>query len=283
MKKLFILAAMLLVGAGCQPEESVSSMGIIDMHAHINPTSEAINDAFIDDLAVAAKKSGVSKIVLGLNARQVPDRPPTYSTQHDEWVLRAAERYPDLIIPALNGFDPSAPESVDYVRTQLATGKWKIVGELDLRNSPKKTTNAADDSDLAQIFDLAGAAGVPVMIHFDFAYGMMHPAGQAELEAALSAHPQTKFIFAHTCGENIIDLMDTHQNLYCEHEHGPLPVGTDLNRVLVGTDIQMAGPRSTDWQALYEQKIAALRSDLSDLSASDLESVLRGNAVKLGL
>jgi len=86
-----------------------TAVTFVDMHAHVYPVSEEANADYVDDLVSTAKANGISQIVLGLNARQEPERPPTYSPLHDQWVLDAEERYPGVIIPALNGFDPSDP------------------------------------------------------------------------------------------------------------------------------------------------------------------------------
>src|SRR3989338_7849659 len=44
---------------------------LIDTHAHILPKDKEKNDAFLASLVAAAKNAGVSKILLGLHARQV--------------------------------------------------------------------------------------------------------------------------------------------------------------------------------------------------------------------
>lgn len=135
--------SIFFLGSACtslQPAESPELLSIIDTHAHIYPVSEELNTEYVDALVATAQKIGVSKILLGLNARTEPDRPPTFSSLHDDWVLAAAERYPGIIIPTLNGFDPSDPAAVSYVSEQLDTGKWSMVGELDLRNQVKKNS-----------------------------------------------------------------------------------------------------------------------------------------------
>ena len=265
---LVFLLPVLLVGCGGTPTSDL--MPIIDTHAHIYPRSEEANEEYVDALVSVAQENGVSKILLGLNARHEPDRMPIFSSIHDDWVLAAAERYPDIIIPTLNGFDPSAEEAVDYVREQLETGLWKMIGELDLRNTPKKIAIAADDAVPMAIFALAGEYGVPVMIHYDFEYGTTSRSeGIAELETALDGNLDTTFIYAHTCSMDMVTLMKAHPNLYCEQERGPIAAGIDMSRVVLGTDIQVHENRPENAGEEYKKLIDELRAAISTWSDAD--------------
>lgn len=280
--RLLGASLLLISGFGCAPvsvQESApeietnngDELEIIDLHAHIYPVSSELNDQYIDDLVRVAEGNGVSKVVLGLNARQVPERPPTYSNEHDQWVLRAAERYPDIIVPALNGFDPTDPSAVDYVREQLSTGDWKMIGELDLRNQVKKTTTPADGETLMQIYALAAQADVPVMIHHDFSNGTTASTGEAELINALAGNPQTNFIFAHSCGSNLVELMADYPNLYCEQEFVPPAPGIDLTRVVLGTDMQVHAAQPELAATEYAGLITKLRNSIVDWDQLDQE------------
>ena len=251
---------------------------LVDVHAHIWPLNKEDNDKYIDDLAAVARTERV-RIVLGLHASQPPHRPPTYSTDHDTWTLEAVSKYPDVYIPSLNGFDPADSASVEYVRTQLATGKWKVLGELDLRNKPKQTTTPANHANMMQMYPLAAQYKVPVLIHWESCYPSDCTAGEAELNDALTKNPSTTFIFAHTCP---IDQMKAHPNLHCEHEVQATPLPSDgFDRVMVGTDIQQTslqvgyGPGKSKH---YRDTIAEIRAELAKLSPEDAERVAIGNA-----
>ncbi len=252
-----------------QPELNPDLPPIIDTHAHIYPVSKEANEAYVDDLVAAAMENGVSKILLGLNARQVPDRPPTFSSEHDEMVLDAYERYPDVIVPTLNGFDPEDEAAPEYVREQLKTGKWKMVGELDVRNPIKQNSIAADSDVLMDIYDIAGEYHVPVMLHFTFAFGTDAESGKAELERALSGNPDTIFIYAHSCASEIALLMRSHDNLYCEQESGSPAPGIDFSRVILGTDIQVTERAPEKVADHYADVIDALRDTISTWSDAD--------------
>lgn len=262
----FILLALIFTACSTTTDSS----GIIDTHAHIYPLSEEINDEYVDALVETAKENGVSKIFLGLNARHVPDRSPTFSEVHDEWVLAAAERYPDVIVPTLNGFDPEDEDSVGYVREQLETGRWKMIGELDLRNKPKQTQISADSPVVMEIFALAAEYSVPVMVHYDFEYGTAsRDAGFEEFETALSENPDTIFIYAHNCGPDAMKLMDGHPNLYCEHEKGPISSEVDMSRVVLGTDMQVHENKPEAAAEQYTALIEELLNSISSWSDED--------------
>jgi predicted TIM-barrel fold metal-dependent hydrolase len=258
-----------------------TSVPIIDLHAHFYPLDQEVNATYLEYLASAAEEAGVTKIFLGLNARQEPDRPPTFSSTHDDWVLDAVAAYPDLFVPTLNGFDPEDPAAVDYVREALASGEWKMLGELDLRNRPKKTTIAADGEVVSQLYDLAAEAGVPVMVHFDSDYGTDAASGNAEMARALAAHPETLFIFAHGCRSQVVQWMATYDNVYCEFTGGSLPPSVDLERVVVGTDIQPHGPDMSAIESEYQRLVDAIRSGLSALEDADRDRVAHGTIEQL--
>lgn len=274
MKYYIFLISLVLISCTSAEQTDVSTLlPIIDTHAHIYPVSEELNTEYVDALVSTAQENGVSKIFLGLNARQEPDRPPTFSSIHDDWVLDSAERYPDIIVPTLNGFDPADPASVNYVREHLESGKWKMIGELDLRNRPKKISISANDTVPMEIFALAGTYGVPVMIHYDFDYGTDRSSGIKEFEDALNGNPQTTFIYAHTCGQNIESFMKSHENLYCEQEGGMIGENIDLSKVILGTDMQVHGGRPDLVADEYKKLIDQLRTAISSLPSIDQEQV----------
>src|SRR3989338_10595680 len=256
--------------------EYTGDLYIIDTHTHILPKNKEQNDAFLASLVVAAKNAGVSQIMLGLHARHEPDRDPTYSEEHDVWVLEAAEKYPDFIIPMLGGFDPADSNAVSYVEEQLKTGKWKGIGELDLRNEVKKTTTPMNDPTMMKIYKLAATYDVPVMIHYSFCYETDCDSGKAEYEEALEENPETIFIHAHNCPD---EMMKKYANLYCEPESiaSMLPDAAYIDRVILVTDVQHDDLK-VQQNYNYEEFIAAVREKIETLDAEDAEKVAHGTA-----
>ncbi|MSR86075.1 hypothetical protein EXS74_01625, partial [Candidatus Woesearchaeota archaeon] len=196
--------------------------------------------------------------------------------EHDAWVLEAYEKYPDVIIPMLAGFDPADPDAASYVEEQLKTGKWKGIGELDLRNQVKKTTTAMNDPTMMEIYALAAEYDVPIFFHYDSCYETDCDSGKAEYEEALAENPNTIFITAHRCDE---DLMKKYDNLYCEPESlaSQLPDASLLDRVMIGTDVQHEDLK-VQMTSSYEEFIAAERENIEKLDSDVQEKILHGTA-----
>lgn len=257
-----------------------TGLTIIDTHAHVVPGDEEANDAYIDALVAAAQAVGVQQIALGLHARHLPKRPPTFSTEHDDWVRAAYEKYPDMILPMLAGFDPEDEASVDYVEAELQTGIWRGIGELDLRNQPKQTTTPMNHSVLMQIYALAATFDVPVMVHFEPCYETDCDSGVAELDEAITQNPSTTFINAHSCPT---DLIGNYPNFYCEYEVviQNLPPASMYDYVVLGTDVQnleLNTPTGNRVDIPYGEVIELLRERVSTLSDEDAAKLAHGNA-----
>ena len=126
---------------------------LIDNHVHVFPAGTDDQAAFIEDLISAMDRGGVTKVVLGLNAKgsKYKDFGPTFDPIHDRWVEVAFKRHPERFYPTLGGFDPESEDSVGYVTSRLESGFWKEVGELDLRNRPKRQRIPADSPVLMRI------------------------------------------------------------------------------------------------------------------------------------
>jgi hypothetical protein len=227
--------------SNCQgPQWGCNGFPVVDTHVHVIPLPGGGHDEdYIDNLVSAALDAGVTKLLLGLHAKHthlVTAGLPTYSTEHDDWVMGAHSQYPDVIIPLLAGFDPADANAPTYVQQQLATGNWKGIGELDLRNSPKQTTTAANSPIMMQIYALAATYDVPVLMHHQTDYGTDSASGEAELRDAFSQNPNTNFITAHSC---MLNLLAEYSNVYCEYEFPNSEIPAEYgDRVIFGSDVQ---------------------------------------------
>lgn len=249
-------------------------VAIVDVHGHVLPASPEENDAYVDDLVAAMDAAGVAQIALGLHARHLDYRPPTYSADHDATVLAQYARHPTRVVPLLAGFDPEDEGAVDYVREALQTGPWRGIGELDLRNSPKETATPFDHPTAMAVYALAAEFGVPVILHFEPCL-----AGP-DLEAALGGNPDTTFVLTHVCATAVLDRFE---NVRCEHEafEGPPPPGY-AGRIALGTDIQrpdlqVVRPELGVSRA-YVDVVSTLREDVAASYPDDQERVANGNA-----
>lgn len=279
----------------------VYSGPIVDSHAHVHPGTAGERDAYIDELAAAMARAGVTQALLGLNAkhRRHLRLGPVFDASHDGWVAAACERHPGRFIPSLGGFDPGLASSVDYVGRKLDSGPWKAVGELDLRNRRKRLRVPADAPSMMRIYRLAARHRIPVSVHYNFDFWTAAESGRAELERAVAANPDVAFITAHQVD---LALMRRHSNVWGEyiaqpHGTGMLSLGDALkldkaliDRIVVGTDAQNPGlvSRGYVWGSdqradpvRYEERVARTREDLGALPPDAAEKVAFKNLLGL--
>jgi len=291
---LFLILIIMLLGCTNESKEFSKLTGqainnnlnekylgpIIDMHAHIYPSSSSENFDYIDNLVLEAKKAGVSKICLGLHARHLNNRPPTYSYQHDKWIMRSYKKYPDIIIPFLGSFNPDDETSLVYVENELKKNIWKGIGELDLRNSIKQTKTPMNSTIMMRVFLLASKYDVPVLIHNEFCYGTKCELGKNEMRNALKENPQTIFIIAHECP---IDLMSEFSNLMCELNPFSIVPNEFVDRIIIGTDVQspdlIIESGSEIYLPRYYEGIDLIRQIL--FQTHDAEKIAYSNAAKI--
>jgi hypothetical protein len=148
--------------------------------------------------------------------------PSPEAIKSDKCAWTAYERYPDIVIPYISGFDIHDESCLTYIRNRLEMGYFGL-GELVGASSyspmaSKAAWRAEDPMDgyFPQVYDIAAEYHAPVLLHID------PPEGDhiVKLEEALDSHPDTIFIFAHANAyntiENIDRLMRTHENLYID-------------------------------------------------------------------
>lgn len=126
------------------------------------------------------------------------------------------DRHPGRLLGFLAGFDPADPNALTYIRSQFqsAPGRWKAIGELDLRNPGPQTKIPINSPNVLAIAKLAGDLGVPFVFHYNIDYGTSGPeAGMAEVEDALAKLPGTTFVIAHN---PFPPLVAKYRNLWAE-------------------------------------------------------------------
>lgn len=236
---------------------SAATIPIIDAHNHVMPglTPEAIFSLM--------DQAGVSKIVLmALKAPQGKAR--------DRLILSAHERYPDRVIPflGLNGVATVTPSILDYLDSQLSSGKFRGMGEILVRHYGFSTTGRsgnileagdftipADSPGVLDLMCLAATHNVVLTVHME-----TEAATVPALERALQQNPHTKVIWAHqtpfkTLGgdapenarkadpEQIASLLDKYPNLYADMAPG------HESLYFAESDRQLPA----NWKSLYER------------------------------
>lgn len=115
-----------------------------------------------------------------------------------------------------------------FVQSELGAGK-RAVAELALRHSNTQSAIPADDPELMEIYKVAGAVGVPVMLHYEiddngttynqeFLNQLKNALSRCQSDVAAQC-ANTKFIWAHlgdARGDIVSNMLRDHPNLYVE-------------------------------------------------------------------
>lgn len=264
---------------------------IIDNHAHPISPLQGNQDKYVDDLVAAMDQNGVAMTALHRNGfLSTPTGPAEFSSSHDLWVASASQRHPGKILAYLAGFDPSSPDALTYIEEQFRTSsQWKAIGELDLRNPFMQTQISINSPNMLAVLKLAGQLRVPVIIHYEYDYGVDFATGMRELEDALSANPDTIVMMAHMPG---LVLMARHPNLWGEITPGAPGAEqlltsivqsdpTLLDRiVLCATDLQSPDLKVFDGQT-YGDALATIRRVLGTLTQEQAEKIAYKNLIRL--
>ena len=188
---------------------------LIDDHAHPIPPTQGDQAKYFDGIVDLMDKSNVAMTILHRNGEWTTGT-NKWGAEHDTWVKAAMDRHPGRLLGFLAGFDPADPSALAYIRSQFqsAPGRWKAIGELDLRNPGPQTKIPINSPNVLAIAKLAGDLGVPFVFHYNIDYGTSGPeAGLAEIEDALVKVPGTTFVIAHN---PLPPPMQKHTNLWAE-------------------------------------------------------------------
>jgi predicted TIM-barrel fold metal-dependent hydrolase len=151
--------------------------------------------AGVDDILAAMDEDGVDKsVVFGF-----PWTNPDLSARHNDYILEAAARHPDRLVP-FACFDVEGPDPAEEARRRLDAGAAGL-GELALYRS------GVDDSALARlepVMALARERNAPVLIHTNEPVGHVYPGKTpitpGQIWGLLERFPQNRLILAHWGG-----------------------------------------------------------------------------------
>lgn len=283
---VFLLTLALGIGVPSVSPEPVLAQGpyrgpLIDAHSHL-PNLQVL-DAYVE----AMKRNNVTKVLLlGVGGVQKQDV---------EWIAAAAKRYPDRIIQGAPAPEPLNPAQPTKLETLLASGQYRVVGEVHIRQVSRRIDRKADDAAFGQMLEVAAKHGVPVVIHAE-----LTGAAARGLEAALEQHPKATIILAHggSAEPSVLEgLLGRHPNLMVDlsgmhylrspmlaSEAGPLdPAWKSLiqkmpERFLMGIDVW--APRLFE-PATLDRLIGWTRRILGELPPETAEKVAYRNAARL--
>ncbi|MDP7074729.1 MAG: amidohydrolase family protein [Myxococcota bacterium] len=235
-----------------------SSMGLFDGHDHLrNITTAPEGEAELDELAAAG-------VALGMLALATPDSVANGAAldmqSESAYPVYAFARAPYSLVGGKKTFDST---SLGVVIAQLQAGATGV-GEIPLRHSGPTglAANIAANHPVAMaIYAEAGSRRVPVSIHFETrdksAPGVDISSRIDELEAALSAYPETRFIWAHlgdTGPTTVRTLIEAHGNLYGDlSTRNPYYIrGWPMGLQSLGTGTDGSGGLGPEWKSLFE-------------------------------
>jgi hypothetical protein len=161
--------------------------------------------------------------------------------------------------PTICGINSSDRNAVDHVQRMIDSypGFWRGIGEVMARHDdlsaltygePPRANNFA----LNRVFKFAGQHDLPVWIHTNISsVWLKEPIYLLELELAVRAHRQTRFIWCHagisrrievpTLTRQVAEMLGKYPNLF-----------VDVSWVVYETNLLKQGQPNPDWVALIE-------------------------------
>ncbi|WP_119420607.1 amidohydrolase family protein [Desertibaculum subflavum] len=287
------IAGLLLLLAGGPVATGAERIPFIDAHVHLNNPEQ--------QRALMAEY-GIKRAVVFWGR----------SSSNDS-ILAAAAAHPDLFIPFVS-ISPerqayralwtrdtadTAPPRLDELEAQLATGKFRGIGEISVVHFPGAGFPEADFDPLSPVMQrimvLAKQYDLPVLIHCEITR-------LREFSELLEHHPEVQVIWAHGGYSPLFlaeRMLRRHPNLHYElsartwpqHPRSPdytiLRNGAEVwpewlklieampTRFLVGTDATQRN------QALDRGKIESVQNFLAQLSPAARKAVAEDNLLRL--
>lgn len=151
---------------------------LIDAHSHL-PNLEVL-DAYVQAMA----RHKIQRVLLlGVGGVQKQDL---------EWIQAAARKHPDKVLQGAPVPDPLNPAEAKRLDALLATGAYKALGEVHIRQVSRKIERNPDDPAFRSILEVAAKHQVPVVIHAE-----LNDETGKSLERALKNHPKATLVLAH--------------------------------------------------------------------------------------
>lgn len=251
------------------------------------------------------------------------EAPVYYYSAADPLLIAALDALPAAqqrrLYPFLSGFNPTDLNAVEHVRRMIEAypGRWQGIGEIltrhdDLTALTDGETARANHPALIAVYRLAAQHDLPVLLHSNltskrersFIY-------LPELEEALAAAPDTRFIWAHAgtsaeihrhqgalpkLGETVEQLLKRYPNLYVDlswtvlepylldQEGRPDPDWVALvsrwpQRFVIGSDVVGRFGNLGKIMHSFEPFLAALPSAVADrVARKNVQALLPGQA-----
>ncbi len=278
---VLICSAILSLGPARAGVESPYAGPLIDAHSHLP------NLQVLEAYRQAMARHKIRKVLLlGVGGVQKRDL---------EWIAAAAKKYPDTVMQGLPVPDPLNPNEAARLDALLATGAYKALGEVHIRQISRRIERKPDDPAFGRTLESAAKHRVPVVIHAE-----LNDYAAAGLERALNTHPKAIIVVAHggSAEPTLLDgLLARNSNLMVDlsgmhflrspalaTEKGPIDprwkalIEKRPDRFLMGIDVwapQLFQPTSLDRLMAWTRRL------LGELAPDAAEKVAHTNAVRL--
>ncbi len=151
---------------------------IVDGHSHLP------NVQVMDTYVQAMARHKIQKVLLlGVGGVQ---------KKAAQWIAAAAKKYPDAVLQGAPVPEPLDPTEAKRLDSLLASGSYKALGEVHIRQVSRKIERRPDDPAFSLILEVAAKHSVPVVIHAE-----LHDEAAERLERALRNHRKAVIILAH--------------------------------------------------------------------------------------
>lgn len=161
--------------------------------------------------------------------------------------------------PTICGFNGADRNALDHVKRMIDwyPDFWQGIGEVMTRHDDLTALTygdpaRADNLALAAVFDFAGAHDLPVFLHSNVGSVWKHePIYMPEVEAAVKAHPRTRFVWCHAGISRRIEIPTLTRELGRMLRAYP-NLHADVSWVVYETNLLKGGRPDPRWLALIE-------------------------------
>jgi hypothetical protein len=159
--------------------------------------------------------------------------------------------------PAICGFNGADRNAVDHVKRMIDwyPDFWQAIGEVMTRHDDLTALTYGEPARaaLGAVFAFAGQHDLPVFLHSNIGSVWRHdPIYLPEVEAALAAHPQTRFVWCHAGISRRIEIPTLTQDVETVLKKYP-NLWIDISWVVFENDLLKNGVPDEAWVRLIEE------------------------------
>ena len=247
------------------------------MHVHTSPSSESDQIAYAHQLLEEMNANGVDRVVIQ------PNHAPLTVPQNRELdaIWGEIKAVCPRIIPLLYGFNPEAPEDMEYVAEALETGQYGGVGEIEFQHGGFDISYDPESENFRMIYEALQERGL--VLHFQAALprDLSGTLGD-KLIRIISDRPDLDFVsFGLQYQEPFSSLENLYWGYIVHSENLPVNDGR-LARGILGSDSGPTGwfsvqPGLSYYYESFGEAMAQARLRLGELPVDVADALAHGN------